>query len=220
MITLSKNHRIWILGAGRFGTIAAERLFRKVPPKNILALDHRADRLGGLPDGIETIQMDAVEFLLQYLGYGKDPDWIVPAVPVHVVWEFVRGSEQETAAFQAVSPPPDLLDALPNPLTGEGGAIYTSIADFLCPDNCPEPADRCTHTGKPRPVDLFRAIPEMAGNAWASIVVRSHQLTAGVGGYPPASLVNAVKRVKKARKPVLLATACRCHGVLHLIARS
>ena len=117
----------------------------------------------------------------------------------------------------AAAPDPDLLTALPNAMTGEGGAIYASIADFLCPDNCPEPADRCTHTGKARPVELFQVIHEIAGERCASVVLQSRQLAPGVGGYRPLALLNAFAQVRAANRPILLATACRCHGVMHLL---
>lgn len=217
---LTSSDYIWVLGAGRFGTIAAQRLLKKVARLHVRAVDHRQDRLRGLPPGTETISGDAVSYLVEHIGVGVDPDWIVPAVPVHVAWEFIRKRLSAEKTLVALTLGEDLLSKLPNAMTGEGGAVYASIADFLCPDNCPEPADRCTHTGKPRPMELFSAIPDIADDAWSAVVVRSHQLAPGVGGYRPAALLDALDRVETAQKPVLLATACRCHGVIHGIGKA
>lgn len=220
MTILRHSDTIWILGAGRFGTIAADRLSAKVPPRQIRVIDHRSDRLAGLPGGVETVVGDAVAYLAANLDTGNDLSWIVPAVPVHVAWEFIRTQLAEAKALDAEAVDTTLLAALPNAMTGQGGAIYASIADFLCPDNCPEPAERCTHTGLPRPMELHKAVPDIAGDRWASVVVRSHQLAPGVGGYSPEALLDALDQVRTADRPVLLATACRCHGVIHLLNAS
>ena len=214
---LRHSDAVWILGAGRFGTIAAERLSARVPPRQIQVIDHRSDRLAGLPEGVDAVIGDAVAYLATHLGTGSDPAWIVPAVPVHVAWEFIRMRLADPVSLEALAPEADLVAALPNAMKGGGGAIYTSIADFLCPDNCPEPAERCTHTGRQRPMELYQSLPDIAGDRWISVVIRSRQLAPGVGGYSPRALHDALERVKAADRPVLLATACRCHGVLHCL---
>ncbi|MFH1981396.1 MAG: potassium transporter [Pseudomonadota bacterium] len=217
MNNLKPTDHIWILGAGRFGTIAAGRLAAKVPLRQIRVIDHRPDRLLGLPKGVKTAAGEAIEYIFSHLGQGADPDWIVPAVPVHVAWEFIRRRLGGKVMLNAAAPDPELLAALPNAMTGQGGAIYASIADFICPDNCPEPPDRCTHTGQPRPMELFQAISDIAGHRFLPVVIRSHQLAPGVGGYKPNALRDALEQVNSIDQPVLLATACRCHGVLHLL---
>jgi hypothetical protein len=45
--------------------------------------------------------------------------------------------------------------------SGKAGQVFISHADFICPDNCPEPKDKCTVTGKPRPKDLFRLLRDL-----------------------------------------------------------
>jgi hypothetical protein len=47
-----------------------------------------------------------------------------------------------------------------------------------------------------------------------SIVIHSHQLAPGVGGYKPADLFDALNQIKATHAPVLLCTACSCHGVV------
>jgi hypothetical protein len=47
-----------------------------------------------------------------------------------------------------------------------------------------------------------------------TVVIRSHQLAPGVGGYPPRALFAALNEIEAAQKPILLSTACSCHGVM------
>ena len=216
---IRKDDRVWILGGGRFGAIAVHRLSKKVPPRHIRVIDHRRERLEELPLDVESVSSDAVGYLVGNLGRGGDPDWIVPAVPTHVLWEFIFIWLREELSLEARPPDPELLDQLPNAMTGEGHAIYTSIADFLCPDNCPEPTGVCTHTREPRPCDMYTMLTDIAAGRFTPVVVRSRQLAPGVGGYRPQALMNALAAVKSADRTVLLATACRCHGVLHLVGR-
>jgi hypothetical protein len=49
-----------------------------------------------------------------------------------------------------------------------------------------------------------------------TVVIRSHQLAPGVGGYTPQTLFAALNEIEAARGPVSLATACSCHGILQL----
>ena len=53
-----------------------------------------------------------------------------------------------------------------------------------------------------------------------SVVIRSHQLVPGVGGYKPRALYDALKEIETAQIPVLLSTACSCHGVIHTFKHS
>jgi hypothetical protein len=173
-----------------------------------------------LPVDVESVAGDAVDYMCDTLGRGMDPDWIVPAVPVHVLWEFVRNRLRDAVTLEALPPDPELTDTLPNVMTGEGHAIYTSIADFLCPDNCHEPADCCTYTGEPRPLDMHATLTNVGSGQFAPVVVQSRQLAPGVGGYRPAALEDSVLEVKSAARRILLATVCRCHAVLHLVGRA
>jgi len=50
-------------------------------------------------------------------------------------------------------------------------------------------------------------------------VVASRQLAPGVGGYAPRRLLDLAATVAKAPGPLLIATACRCHGVVHGLQR-
>ncbi|MGA6925486.1 MAG: hypothetical protein WBY88_07385 [Desulfosarcina sp.] len=107
---------------------------------------------------------------------------------------------------------------MPHPIRGKTGQAYVSHADFICPDNCPEPEKICTHTGRPRPPDLVRLLRRLDFENVLPIVLRSHQLLPGVGGIRPADLIGALDMARRHSQPLLmLATACRCHGVVDFI---
>jgi hypothetical protein len=92
--------------------------------------------------------------------------------------------------------------------------MLLSLADFLCPDNCPEPAENCTVTGRPRGKPLFARLAGIELPGWSVGVIRSHQLTPGVGGCRVADLLALRERIVKSGGRWLVATACRCHGAL------
>ena len=148
----------WILGAGRFGRRALSVLGRKYPEAAITVVDRDGDPVGEAPAGgrISAVRAEAVTYLVEHLKPGQSaPEWIVPAVPVHVAYEWVtRRLAAEGFRPTPLAVPETVVQSLPNVFRGTGGAIYASNADFICPDNCPEPDAICTHTGKPRPCNL------------------------------------------------------------------
>ncbi|MGE5311898.1 MAG: NAD-binding protein [Nitrospirota bacterium] len=207
----------WILGAGRFGRLAVERLLARREPPQLVVVDQNPDKLLLLADRpLERVNEDVLGFLRANLE--EEPDWIVPAVPIHVafVWLF---AELAGVGQVEMLPVPITVDAqVPNPWRDGKGGLYTSVATFRCPDNCSEPRDRCTATGLRRSDDLFTLLARIRVPGSVPLVVRSHQLAAGVGGYRPSALRRLVRGVEEARGSVLVATACRCHGVIHALS--
>jgi len=107
------------------------------------------------------------------------------------------------------------LSGLPNPMLGKTGDLYTSFANFLCSEDCPEPAQYCTVTKKKRPKPLYKILNDLKGN-FESRVIRSQQLGPGIGGFQPKTLLNLLKEIQKKRgsgQLILVSTASRCHGV-------
>jgi hypothetical protein len=135
-----------------------------------------------------------------------------------VASEWLKGNLSEIYDIHSIKIPASWRSQLPNAIEGNAGQVYVSHADFICPDNCPEPEKVCTHTGKPRPLDLFRLLARLKLGHVRPIVLRSRQLLPGVGGIYPSDLINALGAViKSSRHPVMIATACRCHGVVDFI---
>lgn len=165
--------------------------------------------------GFEVVCSDAIQFLERNLTSAHFPDWIVPAVPLHLANEWIKAKISAKYTIERIVIPQDLVKALPNPIPGETGQLFISIADFQCPARCAEPDDICTHTGKPRPMILHEFLRSIQQNDFQSVAIRSHQLAAGVGGYKPAALFDALSQIRDMQAPVLLSTACSCHSVMN-----
>ncbi|AOY58618.1 MULTISPECIES: hypothetical protein [Desulfococcus] len=208
---------VWIIGAGRFGMIALERLSRIKASARFVVVDPDEHRFFPVEHPRCAFEnMDGVRFILQHLGAGDPPDWIIPAVPVHLASEWCLGRLAHRA--RRIPLPVELNSLLRNPVRGAGGDIYVTHADFLCPDDCPEPAGICTVTGAPREPDMFRLLAEIRFEDFDPLVIRSRQLCPGVGGYRPDALFALLSRLEAAEGRFLVSTACRCHGVITGIA--
>ena len=208
---------IWILGAGRFGRIAAERLTRKFTNMDFLVIDERPDRLAALADdfGVKTLAESAVPCLSRQVL--PDGLWIVPAIPVHAAFQWLL-SGSGLASRASSAPVPEPVDSqVPNPIRTADGTVYASYAVFLCPDACSEPEERCTHTGQPRPGNLFEDLSRISVVGFQVSVLRSWQLAPGVGGYSMAQLRQLERDVLRQPGGHIVATSCRCHGVLNAL---
>ena len=209
-----------VLGAGRFGRIAVERLSKRFPGARLLVVEGRKERLEALRKNssgrFETRIGDAV------LSLETEPvpekGWIVPAVPVHVAFEWllrILGGRVEVRSV----PAPEAVDRLvPNPYRSPDGTLYASFADFICPDSCSEPDEICTHTKGPRPGELFEVFGRAAPAGFRALVLRSLQLAPGVGGYTGGQLRALLDAVLREEGRCLIATSCRCHGVVNGLA--
>ncbi len=205
---------VWIIGAGRFGRIALERLSDRESDRRFVVVDPAME-------GVEPskqidcnfIREEGVAFLKENLVLGCEPDWIIPALPRHLAAEWclaVLGSQ----GLRRTALPESLSNVLPNPIWGDTGDVYVSFADFLCPDDCPEPRDHCFATGKRRKTPMFDLLANLSVPGFTPLTIRSRQLAPGVGGYRPAQLFDLLENVRQAENDLILATACRCHGVL------
>lgn len=208
--------QIWVVGAGRFGCKAADTLKQKVPDADVSIIESNP----GICEKLKTsfskiICADGISYLAGNLKDEEGPDWIVPMIPAHVAFEWVKIKLAASHQITAIPVPASVASRLPNAIAGPEGQIYASNADFVCPPNCSEPDAICAHTGKPRPLTLHRFLETVRYRDYRSIVLRSHQLFAGIGGYVPADLFEVLKMVISQPSPVLLSTACRCHGVMH-----
>lgn len=204
--------RFWVLGAGKFGQIAAKRIHRFFPAAELTVVDK--DPVLDSDGKVRIIRQEGVRWLLTMLEKECSVDIIVPAIPVHVAYDWMILKLMKSYHSEPMEIPESWLKQMPHASPGKVGQVFISHADFFCPDNCPEPKDRCTVTGKPRPMDLFRLLNHVDIDDALSIVLRSHQILPGVGGFYPEDLLAAYDTVvKNVHRPLFIATACRCHGV-------
>jgi len=206
----------WILGGGRFGLRAARLLRRRHPDASITIVEKQPEICGQLKKfAFDVICMEGNKFLAANLVRRDFPDWIIPAIPVHVAYEWVINKLSEHYRAEPLPIPRQLVSKLPNPIRGDAGQIYTSNADFICPDDCPEPEDICVYTGEPRKRKLHSFLQQIRHEPFQPVIVRSQQLLPGVGGYPPRDLFKLLEVIAASKTFFLLGTACRCHGVIN-----
>ncbi|MBU0994917.1 MAG: NAD-binding protein [Proteobacteria bacterium] len=203
---------IWIIGAGRFGRLAVNRLRKQF---HMVIVDTDESRLRTMEGtNLTLVQSDGVKYLADNLDLKADiVSWIIPSLPVHLAWEWIRRKSGPTQ-LKALELPDTILSLLPHPMRGQSSHIYVSHADFICPDNCNEPDLFCTHTKKPRQQNMYQLLESLSFEAFQPLVVKSRQLAPGVGGYRSEDLYNLSDKIGQVKGSLLICTACRCHGVI------
>lgn len=209
-----------ILGAGKFGRLALERLARQDADANFLVVDRDPAALAVSLDGVPgwtRVQAEAITFLVQHLGDDGRWDWVIPMVPVHVAFHWLLAGPLAGSSWQPAAAPEALAGMIPGAWRGSHGELYVSRARHFCPDNCAEP-DVCPVTGESRDLPLHQELASLHLAGYAIRVIPSRQLAPGVGGYPPGRLLDLARDMRALKGNVLIATACRCHGVIHGLA--
>ena len=215
-MTAAKTSDIYILGAGHFGMRAADALRRRSPEAAITVVDIDKHALKQAADlGFEMAPMDAISFLLLNEKRMTPDDWIVPAVPIHAAYEWIRQKLRREAKFEELAVPEEAELQLPNPSRGEQGQVFATNATFTCPDDCPEPEEICTVTGEPRPQVLCATLSSLVVPGYRSVGIVSSQMAPGVGGFQLVALRHAMTEIAAEPGKILFSTACKCHGVLH-----
>lgn len=207
----------WIIGYGRVGGRALERLQRKFPAAEFVIVDPRLEEA---PEGMQNVRwrgQDGVTFLAAHRWQVTDvpSPWIVPALPRHLAFEWVAAQLKKTVEMVVTPVPDELVAQLPNTVVGAVGQVTISIADFICRPDCREPRWECPITGALRPFDLYRRLADIRMEGYRSVVVRSYQLAPGVGGFRGRQLEETLQIIRTRPGSILLSTASKCHGVLH-----
>ena len=206
--------KIWIIGIGQFGLHAVHSLAKEYPKAHLTLVDPIESNLKRASGPNRTLALeDGVTFADQHLTSQEvKPDWIVPALPVHLAAEWCLKKQGSRLRRCKV---PDSIDSLvPNAMHGADGNVYASHATFRCPETCSEPADVCSVTAEPRKRNMYEILGDIQIPDFEPLVIRSHQLGPGIGGYRPEELFALSKHLDSASGGFLLGTACRCHGVV------
>jgi hypothetical protein len=201
-----------IAGLGKFGCLALERLQHSFPHSRIRVLEQDGEKSAcKFSPPVSIIEGDAVSLLLDATLFHVD-DLIIPMVPFNLAASYVLAKHANTSE---IAIPEGMLDLLPNPMVVNESNIVCSRADFVCPDDCLE-GELCTVTGKPRE-PLCDALERIELPGYTILVQKSSQVLPGVGGYRLGDLHRLARLVDKGR--FLIATSCKCHGILTAIAR-
>ena len=82
--------KIWIIGVGQFGYIAFQRLSEAGKKRRFILVDSVKENLFRCKGPNSALRIsDGVEFLEKHLKRGHEPDWVVPALPVHLAAEWL-----------------------------------------------------------------------------------------------------------------------------------
>ena len=211
---------IWIIGIGRFGSIAFQRLAKAPKDRHFVLVDPVEEKLLRCKSPVSTLEIsDGIEFLEKNLKKGRKPDWIIPALPHHLAAEWLL-LNLGRKRLKRISLPSELAKLVPKPFLGPEGNLYVSHADFRCPHDCHEPGDICTITRKSRKQNMYDFLGSLYLEPFKPLNIRSHQLGPGIGGYRAEQLFELRKSLEQTTGPVLLSTACRCHGVITGLERN
>ena len=210
------KQKAYILGSGSFGSRAFNSLQPRFQKANITVMDKSLSALKGIiANRGHTVVMDAVSYLTASKEKMDSDDWIIPAVPIHLAYEWLRQELKIISECNAFPVPEALETLLPNTIKGVDGQLYASNADFICPDDCPEPDDYCTVTGKSRPQGLSDTLSSLKLPGFHSTCIVSSQLAPGVGGFQWSILHKTLKEIKAHPGKILVSTSCKCHCVIH-----
>jgi hypothetical protein len=209
-----------VLGAGKFGRLALLRLAGQDTAAVFWVVDRAAGALAALRVGnhpqVHLVEGDAVDFLQEHL-QEEAWDWIIPMVPVHVAASYLAGVVGPV--WEATEVPDAVGEGLPLVLRGRHGELYLSRATHRCPDDCPEPDSACPVSGEIRERPLYEDLDALKVPGFEMLVLSCCPLAPGVGGYHPGQLLALESRLASCQEKVMVATACRCHGVVHGLAR-
>jgi hypothetical protein len=210
----STKQTVIIVGGGHFGARAAGILTAKkglalylVDPEEV-ALDE------AVRAGLELICGDGIAYLVENYEHLSPDTLIVPALPRHLAVEWLLRMPLKGLRLETLAMPPEVTAFLPHHWPGDYGTVLASHADFLCPDDCPEPEDGCTVTGEIR-TPLYEILRGLPINGFRTHVIQSHQLAPGLGGYAVNALTALMEDITAhGEAKWLIGTSCRCHGVL------
>jgi hypothetical protein len=210
-----------VLGAGRFGRLALERLARQDAGAVLWVVDRDPAALAAARAGnhrqVQFRAQEAIDFLRRHLDQAPW-DWLIPMVPVHVAFAYLAADPRVTLNWERVAVPAAVGHGVPVVRRGPQGEFYLSRASHRCPDDC-QPGSVCPVSGEARDPPLYEHLASLQVPGFEMVVVASRQLAPGVGGYPPRQLAALAGKLAGCREKALIATACRCHGVVHGLAR-
>jgi len=210
-----------ILGAGKFGRLAVQRLAARDPAARFVVVDRSREALARVPGNearVIKIQAEVSAFLREEMPCYASFDWVIPAVPVHVALLSLLGNPK-AGGWECLKVPEELEKLAPVAIRGSQGELYLSRARHLCPDDCPEPEDVCPISGESLSPALYEVLAALSLPGYKVWVIISRPLAPGVGGYPPGELLKLPDVLQETPCHLLIATACRCHGVVHALGR-
>ncbi len=245
-ITMPRNYRFknkfaYIMGGGKFGTEALRYL--KANGAKVLVVDLNPKCKAKTEADIETATVnvrgtlkngqaaflvgDAVEHLLDILEVDV-PDWVVTAIPSNavakVVTTLLSKGGYKIEPYQNIIQ--EVLKNIPESLVSfvnkESAMIVVSYMppNMQCRDNCMPPKDICALTGRPKLASMDKLLDfSIYGLTDLSGILKSEQLTGGLGAIKGSQLFSLLKKLEKHQQEsftLVVGTACDCHGIINI----
>jgi len=217
MIVPAEIETFYVAGAGRFGRQAVSKLLQLRPGARVFVIEKDASTAEKLPAEMPALETqpviaDAVEYLSSRVeAIGGGDVWIIPTVPLHLAAAIIRRLTGRVSLQWGEIP------LLPHGFLGPNGELYSSLADFTCPEDCPQPVDHCYTTGESREKSLVQILEDISYHNYPSLVLRSRQLAPGVGGFQVAAIRKLFEQLNNISGPLVFSAACLCHGVSNLL---
>jgi hypothetical protein len=204
-----------VIGAGHFGKRAVEILSSRYGSA-LWVVDRDEQALTTLDcSRLGCILNEGVLFLITHFHLLRNDNIVVPAVPLHLAFEWLKAYQDKRFVIHPLPVPGKMKPLMPHSWDGRDGSLLVSYADFRCPDDCPEPAHECTVTGKRRGKPMHELLESLSVEGFRVHVIKSRQLAPGVGGYSVGDLKTLQERIESGGEAKwLVGTACRCHGVI------
>ena len=213
-----------IVGGGKYGVEAAKYLRRNLKSYVVVDPDTNCATVRELnleiADGVEDIRGEGEYFLgkgievLPKLVLKLSPQYVFPTAPVHVLAEALR-------IEYGMEPWSEIVDCIASGLpfrvivsAGRGSIVVSYNRDQECLEKCPAP-DICPVTKIRKPCPMY----ELVKFAWPdSFVLVSQQLEPGLGAISGRDFSEVIRKAEKIEK-IVVATACKCHGVITALRR-
>lgn len=141
------------------------------------------------------------------------PAYVFPTAPLHVAAALVQAHSRRTpdidgTALLSCRIPPAILVSV-----GEGSLVVSYNPGGKCLSACAAP-QVCPSTGWARPLPLFALLRQTFPGAW---ILESLQLAPGIGALSGEDVITVLETSER-RGPMIVGTACRCHGIVTALA--
>ena len=144
-----------------------------------------------------------------------DKTWIIPAVPVHFAFAWLLHELQKTGCAEPLPVPETVTHPNPQSLPGAQWFALRKFCHLYMPGHLQRTRCHVHPYQGPTTWKSFRRACQDHGPGCDVIVIRKLVLAPGVGGYPGSILKGVLDKITNGPEGCrLIATSCRCHGVI------